>query len=450
MDIHLMVQGEVGIGKGGVAFIEGLQVGVDGEARFLQCVIQLDDIRTGDKGRSVAARDKVVGMHAEQGRLSGFQRKDAIVLQQHHAFGRDGAGQCGVALQVGPKRGLKVRLPEGNRLHHQLQDLGNRTVQVLHLKAAVFQAGQDMFRLAIGATHEQVAAGMNLQRGVPLSRPVGDHQALVAEVLAQDAGQKAVTLLGIYPVKKVVRSHDGPGGRFAQANLKAAGVQLPQGPGIHPGISVQAVGLLAVGGEMLGRCAGARFLDAVDIGSRYGPAQDGVLRKIFEVPSVQGIAEKVHARAQDDIGPHIQGLFPYPAAHLKSRLPVPGSGHQKASGEAGGEMGLPQAVVPIGLQPYAHGAVHQDDGGDAVLGERVRQAAGSGKARVVPLAGAVETHHQEGLLLRAHRFHDGSNIVLVQLGLGRQARCDKKAAQEECFGFHMDELNLMIWQTEPC
>ena len=181
---------------------------------------------------------------------------------------------------------------------------------------------------------------------------------------------------------------------------------------------------------MLGRCSGARFLDAVDISSRDGPAQDGVLGEVFEVPSVQRVAEKVHARAQDDIGPHVQGLFPYPAAHLKSGFPVPGSGHQKAGRETGGEMGLPQAVVPVGLQSYAHRAVHHDNGRNAIFRERVREAAGPRKPRVIPLAGAVEPHHQEGLLLRAHRLHDGGDVVLVQLGLGRQACCDKEAAQE--------------------
>ena len=287
-----------------------------------------------------------------------------------------------------------------------------------------------MFRLAVDAAHKEVATGVNLQRSVPLARPVGDHQPLVSKVLAQDFGQEVVAFLGIDAVEKVIGGHDGPGGRFPQANLKAPGVKFPQSPGVHAGVSVQPVGLLAIGGKMFGRCTGAGFLDAVDIGGGDGAAQDGILREVFEVSSVQRVAQKVHSGPQDDIGPHIQRLFPYAVANLVCDSPVPGGGRQKAGREAGGEMGLAPAVVPIGLQPYAHRAVHHDDGRDAVFGEGVREASGSGKTGIVSFAGAVEAHHQEGLFLCAHRLHDGGNVVIAQFRLGRQACCKEDAAQE--------------------
>ena len=178
------------------------------------------------------------------------------------------------------------------------------------------------------------------------------------------------------------------------------------------------------------------FPAPIDVRGRDGPAQDRVFREILEIPAIQGVTEQIHTRSQDHVGPHIQGFLPYCVAHPERHLPVPGGRREQAGGKAGAEMGLSQSVVPVRLQAHAHGAVHHHHGRNAVFLKGMRKAAGSRKGGRIAFAGAVEAHHQQGLFLRAHRFHNLRNVVRVQLRLRRKDGCRKQAAQGEGFGFH--------------
>ena len=119
-----------------------------------------------------------------------------------------------------------------------------------------------------------------------------------------------MAFLGVFSVEIVIRRHDSPWIGLPDTDFKSLQVKLAERPFAHAGVAVETVGLLVVCCKMFCGSSYTLGLDPVNKCRSYLSAQYRIFLKILEVPAVERIPQQVHARAEDDVAPHVETLFP--------------------------------------------------------------------------------------------------------------------------------------------
>ena len=250
------------------------------DASILQTLHQVDDIGGVHTARACAAREQVIGVLAKEGDgldLSVFPRQTrclyivrctGCILQQHNTLASRLACDGSMCLKVRLIGGRIVL--ETGCLDNILQHAAHVTVDILHRQSATIHAIDNLLHLCWLSWFHQVVACLHLSDGLESladANPVGHHDALIAPVVAQDAGEQVAIAHRVLAVDHVIARHDGPGLTLANGNLEATQIELASSTLTELLVNAGAVGLLRVDSEVLGRHASTLTLHAVDIGS---------------------------------------------------------------------------------------------------------------------------------------------------------------------------------------
>ena len=185
--------------------------------------------------------------------LLAFERQEAVVLEQHHAFGGDFVRQFVMRIHI--ERSVFGRFLG---FENDAQDAADRFIE----NGFIQFPGADRFHNRLDAPllragHFQIEAA--LERGHPVTHraPVRDDQALEAPFIFEDIGQQVVMLGSKCAVDLVIRAHHRPGFGLLDGFFKGGQVDFAQGALIHFGADAEALEFLVVGGIMLERGAHA-------------------------------------------------------------------------------------------------------------------------------------------------------------------------------------------------
>ncbi len=228
----------------------------------------------------------------------------------------------------------------------------------------------DLARAAPAAAgHLEVEAGAHRGDRVVDAAPVGDDEAVVAPVVAQDLGEQPGVLAGVHAVDAVVGRHDGRRLGLDDDALERRQVDLAQRPRVDVGADLHPVGLLVVGREVLHRRADALRLQPRDVRGAEDAAEQGVLGDVLEVAAAQRRPLDVDAGAEHHV--HAEGarLAADGGADARGDLRVPAAADRDRRREAGGGQRRVQAQVveAAGLPAHPVRAVGHDDRGQSDL-----------------------------------------------------------------------------------
>ena len=203
--------------------------------------------------------------------------------------------------------------------------------------------------------------------------PIGHHEAGIAPVALEHAGEQRGILTGIAAVDLVVGGHDRAGRAAIDRDLEGEQVAFAQRRHVDGGIDDVAAGLLVVEDEMLGGGDDAVGLDAADRFAAEDAGEQRILAQILEIAAAARIARQVDAAAEQHVEPLGRRLRADRGAAGISEIGVPGGGEGEAGGECGGGV-AGAAVAGIG---DAEAGVCLVEAGDAEAGDR-RDEAGAG------------------------------------------------------------------------
>ena len=233
--------------------------------------------------------------------LLTFERQQAVVLEQHHAFGGDLVRQFVMRVHIEGSGFGRLFGFEDNA-----QDAAHRFVQHGFIQFAGADGFHDSLDAPILRTgHFPIQAAFQGGHPVTHRAPVRDNQSLEAPFVFENFGQQVVMFGGECAVELVVGAHHRPGLGLFDCFFKGGQVDFAQGALIHFGADAEALEFLVVGGIMLERSAHALALNAVDDAGSHFPGQVRVFGKILEVAAAQRGAFHVGAGAEQNI--HVQG-----------------------------------------------------------------------------------------------------------------------------------------------
>ena len=177
------------------------------DAGILQTLHHIDHVRSMYTARAYAAGQEVVAVLAEECHIPDvLPGQGTVVLQQHDALASRLTGDGGVRFQVGLVGGWIF--VEAWCLHNILQHTAHVAVDVGHRELAALHALNNLVNLGGLSRFHQVVAGLHLSDGgqsLTDANPVGHDDALVAPVVAQDAGQQVAVAHGVLAVHLVIR-----------------------------------------------------------------------------------------------------------------------------------------------------------------------------------------------------------------------------------------------------
>ena len=182
--------------------------------------------------------------------FAAFQRQGvAFIAQQNDGFLGSFTCHNRMSFQIGLV-GEFVAL-EMRGFDNVLQHPMNIAVKLLLADGALVDGSQKAVNLYLSARfHQVVACFCGFHRSV-FDTPVGHHDAVEAPLVAEDSGQQAVFLLGVFAVELVVRRHHRPRFPFLDGNLEIFKIEFPQCTVAYAHIVFQAVDFLIIDSKML-------------------------------------------------------------------------------------------------------------------------------------------------------------------------------------------------------
>ena len=295
------------------------------------------------RGAAVVAVHQVhvVGVRAHDGDALDVlgERQDAVVLEEDHAFTRGLDGQL-VVLLAGDHLRLEV-LPRGHLVrveHAQLEaaaeDWDEGVVEVVDgdqaLLEGVAEVAEGTAALEVGAVLEGVGGGVHgILVGHVLAAvevvvdgvAVGDHQAVIAPLVAEDVHEQAVAHRARNALVALVRAHHFADVTLDHQGLEGGEVGLPEVAHRHGHVHAVAERFrTAVHGVVLGAGVGLIVLAGLLLHAQDGLEADDrgqvrVLARGLLAASPARVAEDVDVRAPEG-QLRVAGIVPGLVVHV--------------------------------------------------------------------------------------------------------------------------------------
>ena len=301
-----------------------------------------------DLGAAAAVGVHAIGVGADDKQSChaiGVQRQQpVVVLEQHHGLTRH--IQC--RLQV-IERGISPGFADGAgavtvRQHmqrvHDAQHVKHLAVHILLGDLAsrdrLLQWVGEIVVVEVGGhRHLHVEPDLGALLGALDAAPVGDGEAVEIPLVTQHVVEQPAVLAAAHTVDQVVRAHHAQHARTLDRGLEGGQVQFTQRAIADRLVHVQAVGLLAVRGEMLGAGRHVGFLHALDVADGLLGGEHRVLAHVFEVAAAQRAALDVDRGPQDHVLAAASRLLAQRHAGRIGQVGVPGGGKRRAGGQVG-------------------------------------------------------------------------------------------------------------------
>ena len=195
----------------------------------------------------------------------------------------------------------------------------------------LLRAESDHVEVVLGADHgRRLCDALGSVLFTARCPPVRHDDAAETELPAQDCGQKVVLRGRPGAVHGAVGRHDRRGRPFADRDLEAPQVDLPECSLRDDALHLHAAVFLIVAAEMLDGAHLHALAHAAQLHDRHFAGEQGVLREILEVSAVQGMSVNVHPGAQQRIDVVLAQLKAQPVIELLDHHVIPGAGQAGA------------------------------------------------------------------------------------------------------------------------
>ena len=314
---------------------------IHGETGVLEAVQQGYGVSPVDIAGSGAAGNEIVGSTSKECNLaSSIERKDALVLQQHHTFERALASHGCVSRKVRIiAEGISLGLGAAG---HQFKASADAYVQLGLSERAVLDCGHYLLVLQVRTWLEHIVAGRNLRGAIVTAVPVGHHGALEAPFITKDGGYQVITLGSVGAVYLVIGGHNRPGLSFLDSDLESLQVYLALRALTDHGIVACSVCLLVVICEMLYCRSHVVFLDATHVCGGRLAGNHRIFRIILKITAVKWMAMDVQRRGQIHIGTVFVHFLSHCSTNLLYKFLVPGGSEQGTDREV-------RTIVGVGV-----------------------------------------------------------------------------------------------------
>ena len=247
-----------------------------------------------------------------------MQRQNAVVFQKHHALrGDPPRRRAALLVRADGLFALPHFFAAINQIEHALRagverSVGKSAAAVILAQLAVIFAVE---------RHFQIQPCRGGRRSVSHGAPIGNNCPAEPEFAAQK-GKTLRVFRAERAVDPVIAAHERNGLRLA-GDLERQIIQLPQRPFVDLARLVQTVVFEIVAAEMFQAGADAAPLQPSDVRFCHFARENGVFRKIFEIPPVERVALDVHARCKQNVDVLFEAFVGEAFPHFRRGRPVP-------------------------------------------------------------------------------------------------------------------------------